>query len=90
MGAICKTCNGDMLKVDGCKPCVFICEGKRFEPVRVGGNGDFCENCDEDARCHDCGAMYGHYHHDGCDCERCPICGNQIISCDCDISISYK
>jgi rRNA maturation endonuclease Nob1 len=34
-------------------------------------------------RCHDCGAMYGQPHHYGCDVERCPICGNQMIGCDC-------
>jgi hypothetical protein len=33
--------------------------------------------------CHDCNVTTGQPHHFGCDVERCPECGRQMIGCDC-------
>lgn len=35
------------------------------------------------ARCHDCNVQEGELHKLGCDMERCPFCGNQLIACGC-------
>ena len=31
--------------------------------------------------CESCGARKGQYHELGCDCEQCPICKKQLLSC---------
>ena len=35
------------------------------------------------AECPDCSVEEGHLHEPGCGFERCPFCGEQLISCDC-------
>ena len=37
--------------------------------------------------CHDCGCEEGELHELGCDMERCPFCGEQLISCACSINL---
>ena len=43
--------------------------------------------CDEHVQqptiCHDCDAKEGEFHQFGCDMERCPFCGGQLVSCGC-------
>jgi hypothetical protein len=43
-----------------------------------------------DLRCHDCHITRGSLHHPGCDMERCPKCGGQLIGCGCLSDEAYN
>lgn len=74
--AKCQDCGKVMLDADGCDLSHIKIDGRWYERST--------EHWQEPGeRCHDCAAKYGQYHHFGCDVERCPKCGNQIISCGC-------
>ena len=40
----------------------------------------------KEKRCPDCNAYVGEYHLPHCDIERCPKCGLQLITCDCEFT----
>lgn len=72
----CDVCGQDPRKADGCRVAVIYIEDEKY--TRIPFFGDAGE------RCHDCNALSGHYHHWGCDAEICPMCGGQLISCECE------
>ena len=55
---------------------------KLYEPIKVGDEGDWYFG-EPGATCGDCGEAYGKQHLPQCDVERCPLCGGQLLSCDC-------
>ena len=71
----CLVCGQDMMQSDGCRVAVMYHCGEQY--VRIPFRGFHGE------RCGDCNALSGNYHHWGCDLERCPVCGGQLISCEC-------
>ena len=79
MGAICEDCKKDMSKVDGCTEYDMNFCDRAYRRIKFGD--DNMDNGGE--RCPDCNVKVGHTHHWGCDVERCPVCKNQLISCEC-------
>ena len=80
MGAICDFCEKDMKEVDTCA------YGEKFGVVYPDKTTMPAsrEHFDESGgRCHDCAIKHGGCHHPGCDVERCPKCGLQLIGCGC-------
>lgn len=88
-GAECELCHKHMLVAAGCTWGYIKHNGKLYERIRYGEEPDIEEmGIEATGRCHDCGALPGHFHHMSCDMEICPICGEQFIGCDCDAAYS--
>lgn len=83
--AKCEICGREMTTADGCSVSKVFINGIAYERIKCGDDLDFDPFMEEGERCHDCGALVGHYHHWGCDAERCSACHEQLIGCECDI-----
>lgn len=78
--AECPCCKREMLTSEGCAFTHITINGKDYERERWKGPG----------RCPDCAAAPGGYHHPCCDQEKCPRCGWQMLSCECDIEDLFR
>lgn len=82
-GAVCDICNQKQLEADGCKVSFVSINEEEYDRIPYGKEHGAWTVPDENDRCPDCGALYGHYHHWNCDIEECPVCHGQLFSCDC-------
>lgn len=80
--AVCGDCNREMSPGGGCTLThVSKTEhGKSMKRIVCGGPGDWGAEC-PGGNCGDCNAAPGQPHHAGCDIERCPECGGQMLGC---------
>lgn len=77
----CPKCGGRIGLTLGCRVRSITYQGKMYQRVKVGDPGDIFVG-KKNAICYDCAARFGRRHHYGCEAERCPICGEQYISCE--------
>jgi len=87
-GAICTDCGKGMLSAKGCNHTHFLYPDGTLlprHPVGTGRDHGVAKSRPRKDRCTDCGAIPGTYHHGGCDAEKCPRCGHQVLSCHCSI-----
>ncbi len=63
-------------------------DGKLIERVRYGNEAE--DWGAESGPCHDCCAIKGELHNEGCDVERCPQCQGQLFSCGCNIEGPFR
>jgi len=79
-----------------------VLHGRRYQRIRYGQEKWLDENGREykddngnklftpDLPCHDCAAIKGQLHCEGCDVEQCPRCHEQYLGCGCKLVKDYK
>lgn len=81
---LCEICKKDMITSNGCSVDTISINGKIYGRVKFGDEYEgLKEEKPEELRCRDCGVKIGEYHHWKCGIEKCPVCNEQLIGCNC-------
>lgn len=78
--AVCSWCAQEMTTAATCTVGAFHQDGRHLELAPWGADPGWPTR---GQRCGDCGVQPGGHHHPGCDVQRCPVCGRQMITCGC-------
>lgn len=77
---VCELCGREMLRADGCKYTKIKYNGKIYNRIRFGEDGDlYAGAIEEGERCPDCGVKVGECHHYRCGKENSPVTNGQML-----------
>ena len=83
MSRICSICREKLPSIESCTCETLLYLGESFARIRFGD-----EEYDWGTkRCAGCGVIRGGYHHENCSREICPLCGELMHMCDCEITL---
>ena len=79
LGPTCSMCSEHIPSIESCT-CTTVRYGSTESPRIKYGDEDYDWGT---RRCGGCGVLKGGYHHENCNREVCPMCGELINLCDC-------